>query len=58
MVLLCGSNENPVQQGSVRAKVAQLVVMDVLFQEYRHRNQESCEAHVQSIASALSDMHI
>lgn len=58
VVLRCGSNEGPFQFGSVPAKVAQLIVMDVLFQEYRHRNQESCEAHVQSIASALSDMHI
>lgn len=58
VVLRCGSNEGPFQFGSVPAKVAQLMVMDVLFQEYRHRNQESCEEHVQNIASALSGMHI
>ena len=58
VVLLCGSNENPVQQGSVRAKVAQLVVMDVLFQEYCHRNRDQCNAHLQSIADALAGMHI
>ena len=58
VVLQCGSNESPVQQGSVRAKVAQLVVMDVLFQEYCHRNREACDAHLQSIASALSGMHV
>jgi len=58
VVLRCGSNEGPFQFGSVPAKVAQLIVMDVLFQEYRYRNRDICEDHIQSIASALSDMHI
>lgn len=58
VVLRCGSNEGPFQFGSVPAKVAQLIVMDVLFQEYCHRNQEACEENIQSIASALSGMHI
>jgi len=58
VILRCGSNEGPFQFGSVPAKVAQLIVMDVLFQEYRHRNWDICEDHIQSIASALSDMHI
>lgn len=58
VVLRCGSNEGPFQFGSVPAKIAQLIVMDVLFQEYRHRNQDICEDHIQNIASALSGMHI
>ena len=58
VVLLCGSNETPVQQGSVYAKVAQLVVMDVLFREYYHRNRENADANLQSIAAALSGMHV
>ena len=58
VVLQCGSNEGPFQFGSVAAKIAQLVVVDVLFQEYYSRNQEICEENIQSIASALSDMHI
>ena len=58
VVLRCGSNEGPFQFGSVAAKIAQLVVVDVLFQEYYNRNQEICEENIQSIASALSDMHI
>ena len=58
VVLRCGSNEGPFQFGSVAAKIAQLVVVDVLFQEYYTRNQEICEENIQSIASALSDMHI
>ena len=58
VVLRCGSNEGPFQLGSVAAKIAQLVVVDVLFQEYYSRNQEICEENIKSIASALSDMHV
>lgn len=58
VVLRCGSNEGPFQFGSIPAKVAQLVVMDTLFQEYFHRNRAACEENIQRIASALSDMHV
>ena len=58
VVLRCGSNESPFQFGSVPAKVAQLVVIDAVFQEYCLRNRESCEESVQAIASALSVMHV
>ena len=58
VVLRCGSNEGPFQFGSVPAKVAQLIVMDILFQEYCHRNRDLCEDHIQNIASALSGMHV
>ena len=58
VVLCCGSSESPFQFGSVPAKVAQLVLMDVLFQEYFHRNQDQCEESLQRIAAALSEKHI
>ena len=58
VVLRCGSNEGPFQFGSVAAKIAQLVVVDVLFQEFFSRNREECEKNIQNIASALSNMHI
>ena len=58
VVLRCGSNEGPFQFGSVPAKVAQLIVVDLLFQEYCHRNRESCQENIQQIASALSGKHI
>lgn len=58
VVLRCGSNEGPFQFGSVPAKVAQLIVMDVLFQEYCHRNREQSEQNIQRIAAALSGKHI
>ena len=58
VVLRCGSNEGPFQLGSVAAKIAQLVVVDILFQEYYSQNQKICEENIQSIASALSDLHL
>lgn len=58
VVLRCGSNEGPFQFGSVPAKVAQLIVMDILFQEYCHRNWELSEENIQRIAAALSGKHI
>ena len=58
VVLCCGSSESPFQFGSVPAKVAQLVLMDVLFQEYLHRNREKCEESLQRIGAALSEKHV
>jgi len=58
VVLRCGSNEGPFQFGSVPAKVAQLMVMDVLFQEYCHRNRESCEENIENIAAVMSNIHV
>ena len=58
VVLCCGANEGPFQLGSVPAKIAQLVVVDMLYQEYRHRNRSSCDEHIQTIASSLSGIHM
>lgn len=58
VVLCCGSNEGPFQLGSVPARIAQLVVIDILFQEYYHRNQALCEKNIEAVASALSGMHV
>ena len=57
-VLLCGSNETPFQFGSVPAKVAQLVLMDILYQEYLRRNREISEENLQRIGVALSEKHV
>ncbi|MBQ7801557.1 MAG: MurR/RpiR family transcriptional regulator [Oscillospiraceae bacterium] len=39
LVLICGANEAPHQQGSIAAKVSQLFIVDVLFHEYCARNR-------------------
>ncbi len=38
-LLLCGSNEGPLDGGSMGAKLSQLYIIDVLFQEYYRRNR-------------------
>ncbi len=58
IVLRCGSNESPVQIGSVCAKIAQLVVMDLLFQEFTHQNREQCRQNREAIAASLAGMHV
>lgn len=58
LVLCCGSNESPFQFGSTPAKIAQLVVTDVVFQEYCRRNRAECEKNIQRVASALSVVHV
>lgn len=58
VILCCGSTESPFQFGSIPARVAQLVLMDFLFQEYFRRNQEQCDNNLQQIAIALSEKHI
>ena len=58
VVLCCGSNEGPYQFGSVPAKVAQLVIVDFLFQEYFHRNRKACEENRLRIGTALAEMHV
>lgn len=37
-VLLCGSNEGPLEGGSMGAKLSQLYIIDILFHEYYRRN--------------------
>ena len=58
VTLLCGSNEGPFQAGSVAARVAQLVVMDVLYQEYYIRNRNRCDENIELVASALTSQHV
>ena len=58
VVLCCGSTESPFQFGSIPARVAQLVLMDMLYQEYYRRNQRDCEENLQRIANALSEKHL
>lgn len=46
IVLLCGSNEGPLQVGSVAAKMAQLMIIDVLFNQYWLMNRMQCNKNL------------
>ena len=58
VVLQCGTNESPLQMGSVAARVAMIFVLDVLFSEVCRRDMESCRLRRQQVADALSGKHI
>lgn len=58
IVLQCGANENPLQSGSVAARIAQMYLIDVLFSEYSRRNLVRTRYNRARIAQALADKHL
>lgn len=58
IVLCCGSEEGPLHLGSIPAKIAQMTVMDILFQEYCARNRTECDENIHNVAAALSIRHV
>lgn len=58
VVLQCGASETPLQNGSVGAKIAQLYLLDVLFAKYYQKNMEQCNQCRDSVADALSELHL
>lgn len=57
LVLLCGVNETPRQQGSIAAKIGQLFIVDVLFNEYCAQNLDSIIENQKKTASATEARH-
>ncbi len=58
VVLQCGSNESPLQHGSVPARIAQLFLLDILFARLDRLDPERCQENRQRIAAALADKHL
>ena len=58
VVLQCGANENPLQMGSVAARIARIFVLDVLFSEVCRRDLPACRARRRQVADALSEKHL
>lgn len=58
IVLQCGSHENPLQSGSVPARIAQLYLLDVLYSEFTRRHLEKYHKVRTDIADALSEKHM
>lgn len=50
IVILCGSDESPLQGGSVAVKMANLYIIDVLFHEYCRLNPQT--SNINNIATA------
>jgi len=58
VVLECGAMENPLQLGSVAARIAQLYLVDVLFSEVCRRDLSGCRQRRKQVADALTDKHV
>lgn len=54
-LLVCGSNEGPLDGGSMGAKLSQLYIIDVLFQEYYKRNKEISIENNKKTSKAVVD---
>ncbi|MCD7753418.1 MAG: MurR/RpiR family transcriptional regulator [Clostridiales bacterium] len=58
VVLQCGSFEGPLQLSSIPAEMAQLYVVDVLYNEFVRRDPEAARKNQELIAEALAEKHL
>ena len=58
IVLQCGANENPLQSGSVPARIAQMYLTDILFSEFTRKNLDEAKESRNRIAQALAAKHV
>ena len=58
VVLECGARESPLQMGSIAARMSQLFLIDVLFNEVCRRDMELCQERRKQVADALADKHL
>ena len=58
VVLQCGSDEGPLQMGTVPARISQLCLVDILFNEVCRRNLPVAMQNRERTASALAAKHI
>jgi len=52
-ILLCGSNEGPLEGGAMSSKVSQMFLIDILLQEYYKKNKEQSTINNQNTTSAV-----
>lgn len=53
VLLLCGSNEGPLEGGAMGTKMSQMFVIDVLFHEYYRRNYEDSKTNNRKTSRAV-----
>lgn len=58
VVLQCGTNESPMQMGSVAARIAMIFVLDALFSEVCRRDLATCQLRRRQVADALAEKHL
>ena len=55
VVLQSGASEGPMEGGSVSAKIGQMYLIDLLYQEYRRRNYEISRKYRENASKAVMD---
>lgn len=55
VLLLCGSNEGPLEGGAMGTKMSQMFVIDVLFHEYYRRNHEDSKTNNRKTSRAVAE---
>ena len=58
VVLQCGANESPLHAGSATARMAQLFVLEVLFQHMAEADPKRAEANREVLAQAAERKHV
>ena len=58
IILKCGSNETPLQHGSVAARLAQLYLMDILLEVMCRKAPDTSSVHREKVAEALINKHM
>ena len=52
-ILLCGSDEGPLEGGSMKAKMSQLYLIDLLYQEFYERNFKMCKLNNEATSKSV-----
>lgn len=55
VILLCGADEGPLEGGSMAGKMAQLYLLDLLYQEYYSLNYKECRINNEKTSGAVLD---
>lgn len=54
VVLQCGNKEGPLQMGSIAAKMSQLYIVDVLYNEFCRRDMDTTIANTEATTKAIA----
>lgn len=57
VVIVCGADESPYQQGSVAIKIAQLFIIDILYNEYYYAEQELSQTNKRKTLTSTIPLH-
>lgn len=58
VILQCGSRESPLNPGSIPARMAQLYIIDVLYNAFVERMPEQSAENLERVANALTEIHL